>query len=81
MLGVGAWGSDGVYRVKGVTVKTSVYLGTDGGATTSKVGGVRHDGTVVSTRLLQRPTNATHGPGAMVAGWIAAACDYLAAND
>jgi len=62
-------------------VKTSVYLGTDGGATTSKVGGVRHDGTVVSTRLLQRPTNATHGPGAMVAGWIAAACDYLAEND
>ena len=72
---------NGPYRVKDVTVKTSVYLGTDGGATTSKVGGVRHDGTVVSTRLLQRPTNATHGPEAMVAGWIAAACDYLAEND
>jgi glucokinase len=64
-------------------VKSSprVYLGTDGGATTSKVGGVRHDGTVVSTKLLQRPTNATHGPEAMVAGWIEAAAGYLAQND
>ncbi len=57
-----------------------VYLGTDGGATTSKVGGVRHDGTVVSTKLLQRPTNAAQGPQAMVAGWIAGASEYLDQN-
>ena len=60
-----------------MTRSPSIYLGTDGGATTSKVGGVRHDGTVVSTKLLQRPTNSAHGPEAMVAGWIAAASDYL----
>ncbi|HEY7055490.1 MAG TPA: ROK family protein [Vicinamibacterales bacterium] len=62
-------------------MKASVYLGTDGGATTSKIGGVRHDGTVVSTRLLQRPTNSAHGPEAMVAGWIAASSEYLTTND
>jgi glucokinase len=58
----------------------SIYLGTDGGATTSKVGGVRHDGTVVSTKLLQKPTNAAQGPQAMVAGWIAGASEYLEQN-
>ena len=58
----------------------SIYLGTDGGATTSKVGGVRHDGTVVSTKLLQRPTNSAHGPEAMVAGWIGTATEYLTEN-
>ncbi len=64
-----------------MTGTPGIYLGTDGGATTSKVGGVRHDGTVVSTKLLQRPTNSAHGPEAMVAGWIAAASDYLTQND
>jgi glucokinase len=63
-----------------VNLTPRVHLGTDGGATTSKVGGVYQDGTVISTRLLQRPTNATHGPDAMVAGWIAAAGDYLTEN-
>jgi glucokinase len=58
-----------------------VYLGTDGGATTSKVGAVWADGRTVSTRLLQRPTNAEAGPDAVVAGWAEAIADYLAAND
>jgi len=57
-----------------------VYLGTDGGATTSKVGAVRGDGSVVSTRLLQRPTNAKEGPQAMVAGWMAACAEFLDQN-
>jgi len=34
-----------------------VYIGTDGGATTSKVGGVWSDGSTISTKLLQAPTN------------------------
>ena len=58
----------------------SVYMGTDGGATTSKVGGVWEDGTAVSTRLLQRPTRAGEGPGAVVHGWVEAITDYLAEN-
>jgi glucokinase len=61
-------------------MSAGVYLGTDGGATTSKVGAVRHDGTVVSTKLLQRPTNSALGPDAMVEGWIAGASEYLQQN-
>lgn len=58
-----------------------VYIGTDSGATTSKIGGVWSDGTTVSTRLLQRPTNAVEGPGAMVRGWVAAIDEYLAGHE
>jgi glucokinase len=57
-----------------------VYVGTDGGATTSKVGAVWNDGTPVSTRLLQRATDAQEGPNAVVRGWVAAVGDYLADN-
>jgi glucokinase len=55
-------------------------MGTDGGATTSKVGGVWADGTTVSTRLLQRPTNAHLGPQEVVLGWVAAITAYLEQN-
>jgi glucokinase len=57
-----------------------VYIGTDGGATTSKVGGVWGDGTIVSTRLLQRPTRSQDGPGAVVEGWVASITEYLQHN-
>jgi glucokinase len=57
-----------------------VYIGTDGGATTSKVGGVWADGATVSTRLLQRPTNAQLGPDAVIAGWVESVAIYLADN-
>ncbi len=63
-----------------MTAERHVYLGTDGGATTSKVGGVWHDGTVVSTKLLQRPTRSEEGPAAVVEGWVEAASEYLALN-
>ncbi|MEZ4387204.1 MAG: ROK family protein [Candidatus Krumholzibacteriia bacterium] len=54
-----------------------IYIGTDGGATTSKVGAVRSDGTPVSTRLLQSATGATQGPDAVVRGWVEAVDAYL----
>src|SRR5690349_5609056 len=54
-----------------------VFIGTDGGATTSKVGGVWGDGTPVSNSLLQRPTNAHLGPEAVVRGWVEAITAYL----
>ena len=57
-----------------------VYIGTDGGATTSKVAGVWDDGATVSTRLLQRPTNSDAGPAATVATWVEAIGDYLGDN-
>src|SRR6185436_4013395 len=55
----------------------AVYIGTDGGATTSKVGGVWGDGTTISNSLLQRPTNAHLGPEAVVRGWVEAIAAYL----
>ena len=63
-----------------MTEARHVYIGTDGGATTSKVGGVWADGSTVSTRLLQRPTNAQAGPDAVVAGWVESVAIYLADN-
>jgi len=56
----------------------AVYLGTDCGATTSKVGAVWGDGTVVSTKLLQRTTRSQDGPEAVVKSWVDAAGDFLA---
>src|SRR5574339_508805 len=57
-----------------------VYIGTDGGATTSKVAGVWGNGEAVSTKLLQRPTNADAGPDALMATWAGAITEYLDAN-
>lgn len=58
----------------------SVYIGTDGGATTSKVGGVWSDGSTVATRLLQRTTNSSQGPEAVVRSWVEAITEYLSEN-
>jgi glucokinase len=58
-----------------------VYIGTDCGATTSKIGAIWADGTTVSTELLQRRTNADLGPQTVVQSWIDAMADYLVAND
>jgi len=57
-----------------------IFVGTDGGATTSKTGAVRADGTAVSTRLLQRPTGSADGPLAVVNGWVAGLAQYIEDN-
>ena len=59
----------------------TVYIGTDGGATTSKVGGVWSDGATISTRLLQSSTNSAHGPEVVVRSWVEAIDSYLSKND
>jgi glucokinase len=64
-----------------MSVKQSIFIGTDSGATTSKVGGVWDDGKTISTKLLQRPTNAQNGTGAVVRGWVEAITEFLAQND
>ena len=58
-----------------------VYIGTDSGATTSKIGAVWSDGTTVSTRLLQRSTNLHLGPDAVVHSWVNAIGEYLEQNE
>jgi glucokinase len=61
-------------------MSTTIYIGTDGGATTSKVGGVWSDGSTISTKLLQASTNSAHGPNAVVHSWVEAITNYLSAN-
>ena len=63
-----------------MTTAQHVYIGTDGGATTSKIGGVWSTGSPVSTRLLQRSTNSVHGPAAVVRGWVEGIGEYLHDN-
>lgn len=63
-----------------MSAERPIYIGTDCGATTSKVGAVWGDGTTVSTRLLQRPTNSLLGPETVVRDWVEAITDYLGQN-
>ena len=67
---------------RGLTMGTgqNVFIGTDSGATTSKIGAVWEDGRTVSTKLLQRPTPSRKGPNAVVAGWVSAVNEYLQQN-
>ena len=57
-----------------------IYIGTDGGATTSKVGGVWSNGSTISTKLLQTSTNSAGGPEAVVRSWVEAINNYLEQN-
>ena len=63
-----------------MSASRSIFIGTDCGATTSKVGAVWEDGEPVSTRLLQNPTQAPAGPDAVVAGWLASINQFLELN-
>ena len=76
----GSWGIAERKLGDGMNMDRPVYIGTDGGATTSKVGGVWEDGTAISTRLLQRPTCSGEGPTTVVHGWVEAIADYLRQN-
>jgi predicted NBD/HSP70 family sugar kinase len=58
-----------------------IFIGTDSGATTSKIAAVWENGEAVSTRIFQRPTNAQNGRDAVVSGWIAAIGEFLAQNN
>jgi glucokinase len=63
-----------------VKTKEFIYIGTDSGATTSKIGAVWGDGAPVSTKLLQRPTNSQDGTEAVIRSWMAAIAEYLKEN-
>ena len=64
-----------------MNAKSQIFIGTDCGATMSKVGAVWADGTTVSTKLHQQPTNSQLGPQAVVESWIAAISAYLEENE
>jgi glucokinase len=58
----------------------NIFIGTDGGATTSKINAVSETGEAISTRLLQRPTNSQNGPDAVIASWIESINIFLEQN-
>jgi glucokinase len=57
-----------------------IFIGTDSGATTSKIAAVRENGEPVTTKIFQRPTSAQNGTEEVIAGWIAAIGEFLAQN-
>jgi predicted NBD/HSP70 family sugar kinase len=57
-----------------------IFIGTDSGATTSKIAAVRENGEAVSTKIFQRPTNAQNGREAVISGWVDAVSAFLAEN-
>lgn len=59
----------------------NIFIGTDSGATTSKIAGVWGNGEAITTKLLQRPTNAQNGTDAVIASWVAAIGEFLAENN
>lgn len=67
----------GVFTGEIMRAKTDIFLGIDCGATTSKVGGIYADGSIISGRLRQCPTASEDGPEAIIANWLKAAQDFL----
>ncbi len=58
-----------------------IYIGTDSGATTSKIGAVWSDGSPVTTKLLQRSTNSQFGKEAVINSWVEAIDEFLLQNE
>jgi glucokinase len=58
----------------------NIFIGTDSGATTSKIAAVWGDGEAVTTKLLQRPTNSDKGCDSVIASWIGAVDEFLRQN-
>ena len=57
-----------------------IFIGTDSGATTSKIAAVWENGEAVSTKLLQRPTNAQNGRDAVISRLDCGIGEFLAQN-
>ncbi|MDO8539387.1 MAG: ROK family protein [Opitutaceae bacterium] len=63
-----------------MTKPTGVFIGTDSGATTSKTGGVRPDGSTISLKLRQSSTNSQAGTAAVINGWVEGVQGFLTDN-
>jgi len=55
----------------------AIYIGTDSGATTTKIAAVRRDGEPVAQTVLQRPTESGAGRTGVLEGWIRAIDAFL----
>jgi predicted NBD/HSP70 family sugar kinase len=58
-----------------------VFIGTDSGATTTKLCAVWENGEPVSNKVLQRSTSSEKGREAVIAAWIGGVSDFLAQNN
>jgi len=54
-----------------------IFIGIDSGATTSKIGGIRADGSTITLKLRQSRTNAANGTDAVIKGWIEGTAGFL----
>lgn len=61
--------------------ESGIFIGTDSGATTSKTGGIRADGSIISHKLRQSSTNSQAGREAVIRGWIDGVNGFLAENN
>lgn len=57
-----------------------IYIGTDSGATTTKIAAVRSNGEPLAQEVLQRPTQSAAGRIGVIDGWIRAIDAFLAAH-
>jgi predicted NBD/HSP70 family sugar kinase len=64
-----------------MSLTRNVFVGTDGGATTSKINAVWENEEAVSLQLLQRPTRVQGGTAGVIAGWIESVNIFLKEND
>jgi glucokinase len=72
----------GVVRIlTGSSMSKKIFIGTDSGATTTKLCAVWENGEPVSNKVLQRSTSSENGRGAVIASWIAGVSDFLAQNN
>jgi predicted NBD/HSP70 family sugar kinase len=58
-----------------------IFIGTDSGATTTKLCAVWENGEPVSNKVLQRSTSSEKGREAVIQSWIAGVNDFLAQNN
>lgn len=58
-----------------------IFIGTDSGATTTKLCAVWDNGDPVSNKVMQRSTRSEKGREAVIASWIAGVGDFLAQNN
>ncbi len=58
-----------------------IFIGTDSGATTTKVAAVWENGEAVSTKILQRTTDSHMGREGVIKGWIGTIGEFLETNN
>lgn len=64
-----------------MSAKQNIFIGTDSGATTSKINAVWDNEEPVSNKVFQRPTNSQNGTEAVISGWIESINIFLKENN